>query len=308
MKKNASLLLILLVIGFSFSKQASANPFSGEINLNVTSLSGMGSIIGSSVHIQCDNYDASGSLRASEECFIKTKTLEGNGTIEGDKVTIHCDEFKFRGKISAQKCIIYTKIISDYNMFERSLEGNYTINISKYGFESCTYESLFSSIMNHYLDFAEKNIEDEIKRIRNHAIFNKIDDVKLLEALKKALKEKASYYIDKIDEKRGPSEDLYAGILCGTLGIGGISVATAGMWYQKFLMEQYHFNELTQFRIATFAVLFAGCSSFISYIFLSNWLNPRCKERYEKLSLILSAIDQSLMKPLALEQEVIVLQ
>lgn len=102
-----------------------------HVDVNVTTLSGSGTIRGRNINIKCDDSNFSGSISASNECVMEVKTLGENGTISGDSVTIACDEFKFNGTIFCNgKCTIYAKKAFDESMFKREGTGNFTVIIS----------------------------------------------------------------------------------------------------------------------------------------------------------------------------------
>lgn len=278
-----------------------------EVNISAITLQGSGSITGDYANIQCDNYNLNGLLSATKKCIIKTKKLEAGGTIEGKNISIICDEFKFNGAINADECIIYTKNPFDYTMFTKNTHGKYAVIITKKNnIQLFTDDSLRSRVVSTFIDnclcLAEENIENEVQKIRNWGVLNRIDETKIFDELKKEMEAKIDYYKERLNEKRGPSSDLFASILTGA---AGASIATITFLNRKCIMQKL---DLTSLQLEVLTAIISGFPLLFSAAFLTNWLSPQYKERYEKLSLILSKIDQSLMAPRIPEEEIIVLQ
>ena len=190
-------------------------------------------------------------------------------------------------------------------MFKRNPEGKYTVIITKNDIQLFTHDNLRALAISTFIDFclslAEQNIENEVKKIRNYAALNRIDDTKVFVELKKAMEEKISYNYERINEKRGDLILLYAGILSGVVGI---SFATAATMNRKFIIEKL---EMGSFEYGLIATVISAVPILLSPILIDGWLNPRYKENYEKLSLILSKIDQALLIPRIPEEEIIIL-
>lgn len=146
-------------------------------------------------------------------------------------------------------------------------------------------------------------------RKRSHAALNKIDDIKLLRSLKQEVEEMVNYNRERKDKSRGADSDLNGGITWGSLGAVGITAAVAAILYPEPIAQRFNLNKNGKlFEFASIATACSVCSLLMSYWKLSKWFKPQYKEKYEKLSLILAKIDESLMTPRIPEEEVIILQ
>lgn len=284
-----------------------------NVNIYATILKGSGSIKGSYTYIQCEEYNLNSILTGTDECIIKAKIFDANGTIEGNRVTIVCDEFKFNGTITAQECIIYTKNSFDSNLFKRNPKGKYTIHITKNGFETSRNKNkisnAFQNLQKNFLHLSEKNIEDEIQDLVAYVNFNNIHDIILLSSLKRKIAKMAMYNKEKQSQNRGCNSDLYAAMSLGTLGAIGVTAVTAAIISPNLINQKLDIkNKKDLFKSASIVAGCSACSLLLSYLNLSEWLNPRYKEKYEKLSIIDFHLDQALMAAHIPEEEIILVQ
>lgn len=284
-----------------------------KIKISAATLKGSGPIRGSYTNIQCDHYNLNSFLSGTHQCIIKAKIFEANGTIEGNKVTIICDEFKFSGTIAAQECIIYTKNKFDHTLFKRNTNGKYTIHITKKGFEPSTHKNrisnAFQNLKTNFLHLADENIEDEIQKVISYANLNNIYDIVLLTSFMQEAEEMAIYNRERQNKNRGSDSDLYAAIACGSLGAIGITGAIAAILYPNLITRKFNLkNKEGLVKYASIAAGCSVCSLLLSYLNLSEWLNPRYKEKYEKLSLIASQLNHALIRAHIPEEEIIALQ
>lgn len=284
-----------------------------NVNVDTSTLSNSGSIKGCWTDIKCSQTcDITGSVTGSSTCNIKTQLLEGNGNIEGGKVVIICDEFKFKGTILAEECTIYSKHTFDYSSFTRNNNGKYTVIISAKGPQYFSHESLqahaISTMVDHCLMLPENEIMNKLTELSSIAYLNNIDSAPIFEELKRTIESTINDYSTKLEEKRGPSSELNMGITCASMGAGSIGLTAAAIVYRNFLTQRFRLNEEAPFVIATFLAAGAGLFSHISYRYISDWLNPQYKERYQKLALILPSVEQVLTTPPNPEAQIIKLQ
>ena len=284
------------------------------VTINATTMSGSGSVSAHRANIKCDNYNFNGSISCAEDCVIKAKKFDApNGSIEGKKVTIICDEFNFRGALScSQECTIYVKTPFDYTMFKRNGLGKFIAIVTKNNFEPHTQESLLSNagakLIQGCLKLTAENIENELKKTRTHAVLNRIDDIKILEQLKRNVEVKAHYCQERLNQKRGESTHFYTSAIFGGVGSMGIALATTAFLYSKSITQKLKLNDPTSAKFgAAIAGLVSLGSLLMSYTSLAEWLNPHYKEKYEKLSLAIAQIDQSLKTKRIPEEEIIIL-
>ena len=284
-------------------------------NINVTTFSGFGSVSAPSANIRCNNYNFTGSVSCTQECVINTKKFEAaTGSIASKKIIIICDEFNFQGDISCeQECRIYVKNKFDYNMFKRNGLGKFTIIITKNNYEQYTQENLLSSTSTKFiqncLNLTADNIENELKKTRTHAVLNGIDDIKILEGLKKNVEEKAYYCKERLNQEHGESASLYTSTLFGIVGSIGMATSTAAFLYNKPLAQRLRINDQFAVKLSAAAAgLLSLGSLFLSFTNLSEWLNPQYNQKYEKLSLVITKIDESLKTERAPEEEIVILQ
>lgn len=284
------------------------------VNINVKTLTGTGSISGYSANIKCDTYQFNGLISCTEGCAVRAKIFEECGRIEGKRVRIICDEFKFCGNIScSEDCVIYTKKAFNHNLFERKKSGKYYVIITQNNVALCTLESLLSNIelefTNNLLKLTDSGIEDEIKRARTCAVLNRIDDVKILEELREKVEAQAQYYKERLDEKRGEPAFLYTGAAFGGVGTLGLCSAAIALFKSHSVAIKFGIKNSGSVKIgAGVGGVVSSISLFVSYMAISEWLNPLYKEKYDKLQLVSLKIDQSLKSKRIPEEEVIILQ
>lgn len=285
-----------------------------NVDINTRTLSNSGSIKSRLANIICTkNCNITGTLSGTTACNIKAELLEGNGNIEGEKVTIICDKFKFAGTVSAKECVIYTPKPFDYSLFKRNAAGKYTVIHTKNGPQSYTYESLLNNTITTFVDncltLPNEDIQSELNQVNAAAFLNKINNSKILEELKKSIANKIANYKDKVEEKRGPASDWNTSAALGSLGAAGISAAAAVVKYRNILTEKYKLlNEPTPFLIAAGLTACSGYLLYDSYKHASRWLNPQFKEKHQKLSSILSRVEQALVSPQPADAQIITLQ
>lgn len=286
-----------------------------EATISATTFSGSGSINASSANIKCSNYNFNGSISCTQDCLINTKKFDAPmGLIEGKKITIICDEFNFRGTIAChQECTIYVKNKFDYTMFKRNGVGKFIAIITKNNYERHSQEGLLSSVSSKLIQsclrLTAEDIENRLKETRTHAVLNRIDDIKILEELKKNIETKANFCKERLNQKRGESANLYASAIFGGASTVGISLATTAFLYSKSIAQRLKLNDHVSVKFGAAAVgLISLGSLFMAYSSLAAWLNPQYKEKHEKLSLVIAQIDQSLKVPRVPEEEIIILQ
>ena len=301
------------VIAFSCENNGTIKAFN-TANVKVTTLTGYGSINAYNGSISCSNYNFNGSVYCKQECLINATKIEANGTIEAKKVIIICDTFNFSGTICcSEECIIYVKNPFDYTQLKRNGEGKFTVIITENKIDLFSPESLVSDTVkkleNYKENLTEAEIENELKKARTRAVLNRVDDIKILEDIKENIEQKVQYFKERIHQKRGPSSYLGASALCGTGSMLGVSMATAVLLYPDLQAQRYKLsNSVCVKAAAVIAAAISIGSSLASYVFFAEWLDPKYKEKYEKLSLVIPKIDEALLVQRVPEEEIIILQ
>ncbi len=308
------------ISAYSADIQCNTYKFNGSVSctdgcvIHAKALEEGGTIESKKVTIVCDAYRFNGTVSCFEECVINAKTFEGSGNIKGKKVTIICDEFKFQGTISCtEECTIYVKNQFDHTMFKRNGAGKYIVIVTKNNVELFSQESLLSTVVseltNNCLNLTQEGIVNTLRKTRTRAVLNRIDDLNFLEELKKKVEAQAQYYRERLDEKRGTSATLHTGVAFGGVSSLGLCSAVSALLYNQSITTKLKLNSPGSVKIyAGVGGVVSLIPLFLSYMAISEWLNPRYKEKYEKLLLVITKIDQSLKTKRIPEEEIITLQ
>lgn len=271
-----------------------------SVKVDVSSLTGSGTIsaVNKDVSIKTGYFGYTGTILAGESCDIKANIFEGTATIEAPSITIIADEFKFNGTLSCDKnCNIYTKKSFDINSFKRRGRGTFKIIISSYEVKYFNQAELALTAYNYFYgrctNLKEVDIDAKIKEIRAYAALNFIDEKAVFDNIKKNLEEKVNFHQQRLEEKRD-IDSLYV-----FFAKWGISATGLLATYVLFVNEQ---TLTTTFKAEEGFIKLLSCitaaastlPAIFSYSDFYNWKNPRHKEKYESLSLIISRIDHAL--------------
>lgn len=281
-----------------------------SVELDVTTLSGSGTISGKWVTIACKEYNFGGTVSASEACVIRAKKFEEAGKIESPKLTIICDTCNFKGTIACEKeCTIYAKEPFKYSQFKRTGAGQVTVIICKNDVKLCTQEGLLADVTrtlrNNCLNLTQESIDATLKEMRTTAVLNKIADKSVLEQLRKNIEIDVNYRKDRLDQTRDTSA-LYKGLaFCGA-GTAGLGVAYSLYRYRGAICKKMNVWDADRLKLTAGLVgAFSTIPFALSWPSFREWLNPQHKEKYEKFLLISDRIDHALKTPRIAEEQII---
>ncbi len=263
-----------------------------------------------------------GSIMSPNTVSLKLDSLLGSGTIKAPFIRIACDTFNFTGTIECDnECTIYVKKPFDYEMFTKEGAGNFTVIVSPYGIEEHTEASLLSKIRralsNNLLSVTDEDIERIGKEIRHHADFNKLDQQSVVTYIQQGLKDDCAYHADRLGNSRDASE-LLKGIKSCALSTTSVGACVLAYRFRKQINKQlrtlipiFDKEDIQDICIPIFGIGVIG-AVVVSCALLpeaardfASWLNPRHKEKHEKLMDIESKLMRALEAPYISEQEII---
>lgn len=305
--------------GFILTGQHSVSTFKyihkGKIQcldsiVDVRSFTGNGTITaGNTVSITCSSYFGyAGKISAGTECVIKAKTFDGCSVIRGSTITLICDEFTFTGTVSCDgKCTIYTRKPIDASSFKREGKGTFEVVIAPLGIEFMGESELFSRSYKNFHDnclrLDETAVDSIIRKIRNDAAVNKLDENALLEKVKKDLKIRAQFHKDHLTERRDQSSLSLGLTMCGISAIG--LACSYALFKNKGISQKFGIDAFAVKSVAVTAGIISAIPAFVAPGTFYDWLYPRHKEKYEALSLIIRSIENALAAPQVCDVKVV---
>lgn len=235
----------------------------------------------------------------------------GTGQIIGNNFTMKCNEFNFRGTIESNgECIIRCKKPFDYNSFTRKGNGSITVIISPYDFESFTKDELIDTadnlLVSNFFTNDISSLDDQIKSIRYYAASNKIKENIIFESVVDNLDNQINYHELHLDEKY---DTKYLKRILGDWTLAGIGLAPSYIFYKYKSNINKIIPSIKEEHMATgaFLGLILTCFSVSDSLpAISACLNPKHKEKFEKLTLIKEKIYKSLESPYILEKEQVI--